>query len=292
MKLLSFSHAGRESWGAVLGERVVDLGKMFEGKYPLLQDFIASPDFARRDSLVAQCQPELLLADLTHLPVITRPEKIVLLVRNYLDHHQEVVAAGLKREIPQFPPLFLRVWRSQIGHGAALIRPTISDELDWEGELAVIIGKGGRHIAESEALSHVAGYACYNDASIREWQFHAQQIAAGKNFVGTGGFGPWMVTADEIADPSNLKLETRLNGTVMQSSNTGNMIFALPRLINYISTIFDLVPGDVIVTGTPAGTGWTLKPPRFLRPSDVVEVEIEQIGLLRNTVMDEAGAQP
>jgi 2-keto-4-pentenoate hydratase/2-oxohepta-3-ene-1,7-dioic acid hydratase in catechol pathway len=290
MKLLSFTHAGRDSWGAVVGNGVVDLGKVFEGTYPLLQDFIGSADFDRRDALLQGRQPDLLLSDLAHLPVITRPEKIVLLVRNYLDHHNEVVAAGLKREIPQFPPVFLRVWRSQIGHGAAIVRPAISASLDWEGELAVIIGKGGRHIAEGDALAHVAGYACYNDASVREFQFHAQQIAAGKNFVGTGGFGPWMVTADEIPDPSNLKLETRLNGDVVQSSSTSNMIFAVPRLINYISTIFDLVPGDVIVTGTPAGTGWTLKPPRFLLPSDVVEVEIERVGLLRNGVTDEAGA--
>lgn len=290
MKLLSFTSNGRDSWGAVVGDGVVDLGAFFEGRYPLLQDFIGSADFERREALLAGRQPDLRLSDITLLPVITRPEKIVLLVRNYLDHHNEVVAAGLKREIPQFPPLFLRVWRSQIGHEAPIVRPAISDQLDWEGELAVIIGKGGRHIAESEALSHVAGYACYNDASVREWQFHAQQIAAGKNFVGTGGFGPWMVTADEIADPSQLKLQTRLNGELVQDSNTSNMIFGVPRLINYISTIFDLVPGDVIVTGTPAGTGWTLKPPRFLRPSDVVEVEIEKIGVLRNSVIDEQAA--
>lgn len=290
MKLLSFSHNGRASWGAVAGDGVVDLGRLLDGKYPLLQDFIGSPDFARRDQLLQGRAADFPLSGISHLPVITRPEKIVLLVRNYMDHHNEVVAAGLKREVPKFPPLFLRVWRSQIGHEAPIVRPAISHQLDWEGELAVIIGKGGRHIAEADALSHVAGYACYNDASIREWQFHAQQIAAGKNFVGTGGFGPWMVTADEIADPSNLKLETRLNGAVVQSSNTSNMIFGLPRLINYISTIFDLVPGDVIVTGTPAGTGWTLQPPRFLTPDDVVEVEIEHIGVLRNAVVDEAGA--
>lgn len=289
MKLLSFSINGRNSWGAVVGDGVVDLGRAL-GQYPLLQDFLASPEFAQRTQLLADRSVDYALSEIEFLPVITRPEKIVLLVRNYMDHHNEVVAAGLKREVPQFPPLFLRVWRSQIGHQQAIIRPAISHQLDWEGELAVVIGKAGRHISEADAMSHVAGYACYNDASIREWQFHAQQIAAGKNFVGTGGFGPWLVTADEIADPGNLKLETRLNGQVVQSSNTSNMIFALPRLINYISTIFDLVPGDVIVTGTPAGTGWTLKPPRFLTPDDVVEVEIEQIGVLRNHVRDEGSA--
>jgi len=286
MKLLSFARQGRETWGAVVGERVADLGKVT--RYATLADFIASPDYARRDALVKDAKAEVPLAEIKYLPVIPRPEKIVLLVRNYLDHHQEVVAAGLQRELAEFPPIFLRVWRSQIGHDAPIIRPKASEQLDWEGELAVIIGKGGRHIPERSAMDHVAGYACYNDASIREWQFHAKQIAAGKNFVGTGPFGPWMVTPDEIPDPNNLKLETRLNGKVMQSSNTSHLIFKIPRLINYCSTIFDLVPGDVIVTGTPGGVGWSRKPPVFMKHGDVVEVEIERIGVLRNPVQDEA----
>jgi 2-keto-4-pentenoate hydratase/2-oxohepta-3-ene-1,7-dioic acid hydratase in catechol pathway len=151
----------------------------------------------------------------------------------------------------------------------------------------VIIGRGGRHIAERDAMSHVAGYACYNDASIREWQFHASAIAAGKNFVGTGAFGPWMLTADEIPDPDNLDLEVRLNGEVMQKSNTKMLIFKIPTIINYCSTIFDLVPGDVLVTGTPGGVGWSRKPPVFMKHGDVVEVEFEKVGLLRNPVADE-----
>ena len=155
------------------------------------------------------------------------------------------------------------------------MRPHVSESLDWEGELAVIIGKGGRDIPEADACDHVAGYSCYNDASVREWQFHAKQIASGKNFESTGGFGPWMVTADEIAPGRELKLETRLNGETVQSSHTGHMIFSIPQLIAYASTIFTLVPGDVIATGTPAGVGWSRKPPRFMKPGDVVEVEIE-----------------
>lgn len=286
MKLLSFSHRGKESWGAVVSDAVVDLGKAL-GKYPTLLDFIASPDYARRDELAQGKKADVPLSEIKYLPVITRPEKIVLLVRNYLDHHNEVVAAGLQRELSKFPPIFLRVWRSQVGHNEPIIRPKVSHELDWEGELAVIIGKAGRHIAETDAMSHIAGYSCYNDASVREWQFHAKQIAAGKNFVGTGPFGPWMVTADEIPDPEKLKLETRLNGKVMQSSNTSNLIFKVPTIITYCSTIFDLVPGDVIVTGTPAGVGWSRKPPIWLKPGDVVEVEISGIGVLRNPVADE-----
>jgi 2-keto-4-pentenoate hydratase/2-oxohepta-3-ene-1,7-dioic acid hydratase in catechol pathway len=287
MRLLSFSHAGTESWGAVSGQGVIDLGKALGGKCPGLQDFIASPDYARRDEIVRGRAPDHNLSDIRFLPVIPRPEKIVCLVRNYMDHHQEVLAAGLQRELSKFPPIFLRVWRSQVGHGESIVRPKVSHELDWEAELAVIIGKGGRHIAEKDAYSHIAGYSCYNDVSVREWQFHAKQIAAGKNFVGTGPFGPWMVTADEIPDPENLKLELRINGKTEQSSYTRHLIFKIPTIISYCSTIFDLAPGDVLVTGTPAGVGWSRKPPQFLKAGDEVEVEIEKIGVLRNPVIDE-----
>jgi 2-keto-4-pentenoate hydratase/2-oxohepta-3-ene-1,7-dioic acid hydratase in catechol pathway len=286
MKLLSFAMDGRESWGAVVGDRVADLGRALP-QYPSLADFVGSADFARREALAANEKPGPRLADITYLPVIPRPEKIVCAVRNYLDHHNEAVAFGMKREITEFPPIFLRVWRSQVAHNAPVVRPKVSDNLDWEGELAVVIGKGGRHIPEAKAFDHVAGYSIYNDVSVRDWQRHAQQIASGKNFVGTGPFGPWLVTPDEIGDPTKLKLETRVNGKVEQKSDTSMLIFSIPRLINYCSTIFDLVPGDVIATGTPAGVGFTRKPPEFLKPGDVVEVEIENIGVLRNPVVDE-----
>jgi len=286
MKLLSFSAGNRESWGAVSGDAVVDLGLALP-QYPTLADFLGSADFERRDAIMAGQTAGPKLEDVRFLPVIPRPEKIVCAVRNYLDHHNEAVAFGMKREITEYPPIFLRVWRSQVGHDAPVIRPKVSDNLDWEGELAVVIGKGGRHIAQADAWSHVAGYSIYNDVSVRDWQRHAQQIASGKNFVGTGPFGPWLVTPDEIGDPTRLKLETRVNGNVVQSSNTSMLIFSIPRLIEYSSTIFDLVPGDVIATGTPAGVGFTRKPPIFLKPGDVVEVEIEKIGVLRNPVVDE-----
>ena len=289
MKLLSFSHKGRESWGAQIGvganASIIDLGK--ETKYPTLTAFIASPDYARREEIIKGKAATIPLAEIKYLPVIPKAEKIILLVRNYLDHHQEVVAAGLQREISQHPPIFMRYWQSQVGHNEPIIRPKCSVELDWEGEMAVIIGKGGRHIPESEAMNHIAGYALYNDASIREYQFHAKQIAAGKNFVGTGPFGPYMVTPEEIPDPNNLKLEVRLNGKVMQSSNTSMLIFKIPTLINYCSTVWHLEPGDVIVTGTPGGVGWSRKPPIFMKHGDVCEVEIERLGVLRNPIVDE-----
>ena len=286
MKLLSYLHEGREAWGVVIGDSVADLAR--RSAYPTLAAFIGSADFARREALCAGLRAEVPLAGLTCLPVIPQPEKIVCAVRNYMDHHHEAIAAGLKRELSEFPPIFLRVWRSQVAHGQPIVRPNVSESLDWEGELVAIIGKSGRNIPVEKAFEYVAGYSIYNDGSVREFQFHAKQIAAGKNFEGTGAFGPWMVTADEIEPGESLKLETRLNGEVMQSGRTSDMIFSVPQLIAYASTIFTLVPGDLIVTGTPAGVGFSRKPPRFMKPGDVVEVEIEKIGTLRNPISQQA----
>lgn len=288
MKLLSFIHQGRETWGALVGpDAVVDLGKAMP-QYPTLTDYIASGAYLQANTDVANKAADVRLADITFLPVIPKPEKIVCAVRNYMDHHQEVLAAGMQRELSEEPPIFLRVWRSQVAHGQSIVCPKVSASLDWEGELAVIIGKPGRNIVEADAFDHVAGYSCYNDGSIREWQFHAKQIASGKNFESTGGFGPWMVTADEIAPNQQLKLVTRLNGEVVQSSHTGHMIFSIAKLISYASTIFTLVPGDVIATGTPAGVGWSRKPQWFMKPGDVCEVEIEGIGTLVNPIVAQA----
>ncbi len=287
MKLLSFMHEGRETWGAVVGDGVVDLGKRMP-QHPTLADYIGSGDYLQAAKDVQGQSADARLDAITFLPVIPRPEKIICAVRNYMDHHQEVLAAGMHRELSEEPPIFLRVWRSQTAHNQPIVRPRVSESLDWEGELAVIIGEGGRTITEADAFKHVAGYSIYNDGSVREWQFHAKQIASGKNFESTGGFGPWMVTADEIAPNRQLKLETRLNGKVEQSSHTGHMIFSIPRLISYASAIFTLSPGDVIATGTPAGVGWSRKPPLFMKPGDVCEVEIEGIGVLRNPIVQQA----
>jgi 2-keto-4-pentenoate hydratase/2-oxohepta-3-ene-1,7-dioic acid hydratase in catechol pathway len=284
MKLLSFTLNGQETWGAVVGDGVVDLGRRIP-ECRTLADYIGSGRYLQAAKDVQGQAVDAPLAGLAYLPVIPRPEKIVCAVRNYMDHHQEVIAAGMQRELSEEPPIFLRVWRSQVAHGRPIVRPRVSETLDWEGELAVIIGKPGRDIPEAKAYEHIAGYSIYNDASVREWQFHAKQIASGKNFEDTGGFGPWMVTADEIAPGRELKLVTRLNGEVVQSSHTGHMIFSVPRLIAYASTIFTLVPGDVIITGTPAGVGWSRKPQRFMKPGDVCEVEIEDIGTLVNPVV-------
>jgi 2-keto-4-pentenoate hydratase/2-oxohepta-3-ene-1,7-dioic acid hydratase in catechol pathway len=287
MKLLTYRNKGREACGAVVGDGVVDLSQWRDGVHTL-RDYIACGAYREAADHVKGRPIDARLDEIEFLPVIPQPEKIVCAVRNYMDHHHEALAAGLQRELSDFPPIFLRVWRTQVGHGQPVVRPRVSETLDWEGELAVIIGNGGRDIAEKDAWQHVAGYSVYNDVSVREWQFHAKQIAAGKNFESTGPFGPWMVTADEIEPGRPLKLQTRLNGELMQSSDTGHLIFPIPRLISYASTMFTLSPGDVIVTGTPAGVGFSRKPPVFMKPGDTVEVEIEGIGLLRNPVVAQA----
>jgi 2-keto-4-pentenoate hydratase/2-oxohepta-3-ene-1,7-dioic acid hydratase in catechol pathway len=286
MKLLSYLDGMREEWGVVVGEGVAALSA--RTGCATLAEFLGSPAFARRAQFVEGLQAERPLAGLHFLPVIPRPEKIVCAVRNYMDHHQEVLAAGMQRELSEQPPIFLRVWRSQVGHGQPVVKPRVSDSLDWEGELAVVIGQPGRDIPAERAWEHVAGYSIYNDVSVREWQFHAKQIASGKNFEGTGPFGPWLITADEIEPGRPLRLQTRLNGETVQDSHTGHMIFSVPRLIAYASTIFTLVPGDVIATGTPAGVGWSRQPQRFMKAGDTVEVEIEGIGTLRNPVVTQA----
>ena len=284
MKLLSFEHAGRTSWGAVIGDHVADFGRAFP-QYPTLLAYLEAGRLPQVQADAAGITPDIELAAIRYLPPVTRSEKIICAIRNYHDHHREVVAAGLDRELSAYPPIFLRVWRSQTPHEGPIVRPHCSNSLDWEGELAVIIGKQGRNIPAARAHEYIAGYSVYNDASIREWQFHAKAICAGKNFESTGGFGPWMVTADEIAPDRALTLTTRLNGEVVQRTRTDDMIFSVAQQIEYASGIFTLVPGDVIVTGTPGGVGWSKKPPRFMVPGDVVEVEIEAIGVLRNPIV-------
>ena len=286
MKLLSFRKDGREAFVAMVVDGIVDLTDILPG-VKTLGDYVAAGAWREVVNHVEGRPVSARLEEVEYLPVVTQPEKIVCAVRNYLDHHNEAIAAGLNRELSEFPPIFLRVWRSQVGHNQPIIKPRVSDTLDWEGELAVIIGEGGRDISEQDAWKHVAGYSIYNDASVREWQFHAKQIASGKNFEGTGAFGPWMVTADEVEPGRVLKLATRLNGETVQSSDTSYLIFSIPQLIAYASTIFTLTPGDVIVTGTPAGVGFGRKPPRYMKAGDVVEVEIEAIGTLRNEVKDQ-----
>ena len=287
MKLISYQHAGRESWGAVVEGQVVDLAS--PSGIATLAEFVGSPQFAERDALLARAGAPVAAFDAVQLlPVIPKPEKIVCAVRNYMDHHQEVLAAGMQRELSEEPPIFLRVWRSQTPHNGPIVLPRVSETLDWEGELAVIIGQGGRDIPESEAFKHVAGYACYNDGSVRDWQRHTSQWVPGKNFWRTGGFGPWMVTSDEIPFGTSMTLVTRLNGQEMQRATTEMLIHSIAKQIAYVSAIAPLQPGDVIVTGTPGGVGARRQPPVWMKAGDVVEIEVDRVGVLRNPIVDEA----
>lgn len=278
MKLVSFAGPQGVSFGWVGTKGIVDLGRRFPGRWKGTKGLLAEnpPAF----DVNGGSEVDYALEDVTLLPPIPDPEKIVCVAINYFDD-------DVSTPVPDYPLLFLRIPASQTGHRAPLIKPLVSDKLDFEGELAVVIGRPGRKISEARAFDHVAGYACYNDGSVRDWQKHSSQFTAGKNFYRTGGFGPWIVTSDEISDPENLNLETRVNGVTKQKTNMSRMIFSIPQLISYISIFTPLDPGDVIVSGTPRGFGSTRSPPEFLRSGDVVEVEIDGIGTLVNPVIDE-----
>ncbi|HVV92050.1 MAG TPA: fumarylacetoacetate hydrolase family protein [Hyphomicrobiales bacterium] len=281
MKLASFRVDGRDSYGAVVGQEIIDLGSRL-GRYSDLKALIATGAFAEAEAEVKKGKPEHRLDAVTFLPVIPRPEKIFCVGLNYEEHRVE---SG--REPTEKPAIFMRTANSQVGHRQPMIRPRESTDLDYEGEIAVIIGKGGRRISEADSWSHIAGYSCYNDGSVRDWQRHTAQWIPGKNWVATGGFGPWMVTADEIPAKTVLTLTTRLNGTVMQHASTDMMIHSIPRQIAYLSTFADLEPGDVIVTGTPGGVGTRRNPPVYMKDGDTVEIEVDKVGVLVNPVKAE-----
>ena len=282
MKLMSFVRGGKPGWGAATDDGVIDLGAALGGKYPSLRALLVGNGLGEAAKAADGAKPDAGFDEIDFLPVITDPEKILCVGLNYKTHIEET-----GRSDSDYPVIFSRYPDTQVGHGQAMVRPTVSTSFDYEGELAVIIGKAGRHIAEADALGHVAGYSCYNDGSVRDWQRHTHQFLPGKNFPGTGGFGPWMVTGDEIPDPASMMLVTRLNGEEMQRSGTDMLIFTVPFLIHYISTFTELRPGDVISTGTPGGVGFKRQPPVFMKQGDTVEVEIDKIGTLTNPIADE-----
>jgi 2-keto-4-pentenoate hydratase/2-oxohepta-3-ene-1,7-dioic acid hydratase in catechol pathway len=275
MKLMSFTANGKPGWGVVQGDGVIDLtGRAPTLRAALTQGPIAPPTGA---------EPSRSLSGVAYLPPIPDPDKIICVGLNYLTH---ILEGG--RDVPKFPTIFTRFANSQVGHNQAIIRPKSSITLDFEGELAVVIGKGGRHIAEADAAAHIAGYSCYNDGSVREFQRHTSQFTPGKNFPSTGGFGPYLVTPDEAGDVANASLVCRLNGVEMQRATLDDLVFTIPALIAYCSSFTVLEPGDVIITGTTGGVGAYRKPPVWMKPGDIVEVEIRGVGTLRNTVSDEA----
>ncbi|REG48852.1 2-keto-4-pentenoate hydratase/2-oxohepta-3-ene-1,7-dioic acid hydratase in catechol pathway [Paraburkholderia sp. BL6669N2] len=283
MKLASFSTHLGPSFGIVLDETVFDLGKRLGGRYPDLKALIAADAFGEAAQAADSTQGDYPLSEVTLLPVIPNPEQIFCVGLNYADHVKET-----NRETTEHPVIFMRVPASQVGHGQPMLRPPESQKFDYEGEIAVIIGRGGRRIAEADAWNHIAGYACYNDGSVRDWQLHTGQWGPGKNFYRTGAFGPWMVTSDEIEPNAVMTLITRLNGQEVQRATTQMLIHGIAKQIAYLSTFTPLSPGDVIVTGTPGGVGAKRSPPLFMRAGDVAEVEVDRIGVLSNPIADEA----
>jgi 2-keto-4-pentenoate hydratase/2-oxohepta-3-ene-1,7-dioic acid hydratase in catechol pathway len=279
MRFASYLNNGRASFGLVTAAGIVDLS----GKAPSLKAAIAAGTLDSIGKAAASQAQDLQERDVTFLPVIGDPAKIFCVGLNYEMHRQET-----GRSVVGHPTIFTRFADSQGGHDGEIVLPRVSTMLDFEGELAVIIGKGGRHIAEADGWDHVAGYACYNDASIRDWQNHTHQYTPGKNFPTTGPFGPYLVTPDEVGEIGPQTIQTRLNGATVQSATLGDMIFSIPVIIAYLSAFTPLSPGDVIATGTPGGVGFKREPQLFMKAGDVVEVEIEKVGLLRSHVVAEA----
>lgn len=284
MNFATFLNHHEEDYGVAVKEGIVALGHRLP--YSSLRAMIAADALAEARAF-ADAPVEFTYDQITLLPPVPDPAHVFCVGTNYLDHLKEAQDAGLDRKQNPNPSIFTRFPDTLTGHGSPLLRPKVSDKFDFETELAVIIGKSGRYIAREAAYNHIAGYTCFNDGSIRDWQFHTSQIVPGKNFYRSGSAGPWMVEAADISDPANLDISLRLNGETLQHSNTRHLIFDIPAIIAYVSSIVPLQPGDMIATGTPAGVGFSRKPPVFMKAGDVCEVEIEGIGILRNGVVDE-----
>jgi 2-keto-4-pentenoate hydratase/2-oxohepta-3-ene-1,7-dioic acid hydratase in catechol pathway len=283
MKLVTYRRDGRRSFGAVKEQGVVDLAKHLPAiaDLKMLVSNPAALEDARR--LVATAAADFALAQVELDPVIPQPNKVICVGINYVAH-----AAEAGRTVGAYPVIFHRYAQTLVSHGAPLIRPTVSGHFDFEAELAVVIGKGGSHIEPEEAMDHVAGYTCFNDASVRDWQFHTHQYGMGKNFRATGALGPWLVTADEIPDYRKLSIQGMLNGENMQTGKLSELAFDIPTLIAYVSRALDWQPGDILATGTPSGIGFKRQPPIFLKPGDTYEVVIPGVGTLSNPIADEA----
>ncbi len=280
MKFLSFRAGRAAHYGVADGNNVIDLTRRL--KYPDLKSLIAADARAEAEREVKGAAADFTLGQISFNPAITNSDKIICVGLNYHEHLNET---GMAKH--PYPTIFTRWADTQVGHLEPLIRPKLSETFDYEAELVVVIGKGGRYIAESHAMNHVAGYSCYNEGSVRDYQRHASQWTPGKNFPATGAFGPFLVTPDEMGQLAGKKIQTRVNGKTMQSSMLDMMIFGVPQLIAYISSFTPLIPGDVIVTGTPGGVAWVRTPPPWMKAGDIVEVEIDGVGLLKNTIVDE-----
>ncbi|MEM1272370.1 MAG: fumarylacetoacetate hydrolase family protein [Pseudomonadota bacterium] len=281
MKLISTLRMGQTGWAAILGNGILNLTGFKDAE--TLKEALEIGVLPELGAVLETAKPDLHMSDMTLLPVIPDPGKILCIGLNYQKHKQETGRPDVDN-----PTVFTRFADSQVAHLAPLIKPVVSDRFDYEGEMAVVIGKGGRAISEEDALSHVAGYACYNDGSVRDWQRHTMQFTPGKTFPGTGAFGPCLVTTDQVGDYRKLPIQTRLNGEVVQDASLADLIFPVERLIAYCSTFTPLAAGDVILSGTPGGVGDKREPPLYMTDGDRVEVEIGMLGTLVNPVVDES----
>ncbi|MGQ3301356.1 fumarylacetoacetate hydrolase family protein [Reyranella sp.] len=280
MRFVSFRHAGANKFGAAVDGGIVDLSARTNGRWSRLRDVIAAKALDELRSVAKEASADLAFEDVELLPVIPDPGKILCVGLNYASHVGEV-----GRQMPTVPSVFSRLHDTLVRHGGNIVRPRASTHFDYEGELAIVIGERCRHVPRARALSVIAGYTCFIDGSVRDFQKHS--VFAGKNFPATGPLGPWMVTADMIPDPQRLELTTRLNGTVVQHDTTDHMIFDVATIIEYLSTVTCLEPGDIIATGTPDGVGTGRKPPLWMKAGDQLEVEISGIGTLGVNVVDE-----
>ena len=285
MKLASFRHRDADTFGIVTDAGIIDLGGRLGPGVPSLKALISAGRLEDVRDLETTLAPDIGLDDITFAPAITDAEKIVCIGINYMDRNEEYLDGSAR---PAYPSVFMRTRESLVGHREVIVRPPESEQLDYEGEIAIVIGKEGRRIPEAAAHDYIAGLTIVNEGSVRDWLRHAKfNVTQGKNFERSGAMGPWMVTADEIADFDDLWLTTRVNGEQRQHDTTAHLVFPFRYLIHYLSTFMRLKPGDVISTGTPNGAGARFDPPRYLKPGDVVEVEVPGIGTLENSVIDE-----
>lgn len=282
MRCVSFAFQGRPSYGLWIDDSTwLQVPPDFAARHADLKSVIAAGELDLLEVAARQADRRIQAEDARLLPVIPNPGKVFCVGLNYKTH-----VAEMKRSDSEHPAIFTRFADSLSAHGAPLPRPAATQRFDFEGELAVIIGRPGRNIPRAAAWDHIAGYACFNDGTARDWQRHTHQWTPGKNFPATGPLGPFMATREEIPDVDQLRLQTRLNGEVMQQASVADLIFSLPVIIEYLSGFTLLSPGDVIATGTPGGVGDKREPPVYMRAGDVVEVEITGLGILRNTVVD------
>ncbi|WP_076858407.1 fumarylacetoacetate hydrolase family protein [Bradyrhizobium mercantei] len=285
VRLMSFSHAGRPGYGLVKGDGVVDLSRRYGERWRDLSEVVAEGALEHLLTDASGLPADLELSSLRYEIPVPSPEKIICVGVNYPDRNEEYKD---NQAAPPNPSLFVRFPRSFVGHDRPLLRPAESQQLDYEGEVVIVIGRAGRRISEAQALDHIAALSLCNEGTLRDWVRHAKfNVTQGKYFDGSGSIGPWLVPFRDESQIADIKLETRVNGELRQSDRTSRMIFSFRKIINYVSTFTTLVPGDVLVTGTPTGAGARLDPPRWLKPGDVVEVAAQGLGTLRNTIEDE-----